>query len=54
MKTTDSSATYDGACEKAVFSLRSSTLWHAYTVWYCFLKGSGLIRYGSGKDIYIE
>ena len=36
MKTTDRSATYDGACEKAVFSLRSSTLWHAYTVWYCF------------------
>ena len=36
MKTTDRSATYDGAFQKAVFSLRSSTLRHAYTVWYCF------------------
>ena len=38
-KTTDRSTTYDGVCEKAVFSLRSSTLWHAYTVWYCFWEG---------------
>ena len=57
MKTTDRSATYDGACEKAVFSLRSSTLWQAYThdCMVLFLRGPqklpGLIRYGSGKDI---
>ena len=54
MKTTDRSATYDGACEKTIFSLRFNTLAGLHCM-VLFLRGpekrSGLIRYGSGKDI---